>query len=192
MFVDLSKEEKEKLKKAISKCRNILRKLLRHSATLGHGSGEYGIVTADEVEQICASCDMDDLNEMNNSMGGEPASKDQNLVVVAGFEVVKSKLVSVRAKSLEAAEDEQIAKDAKKREQAEKLNTKKPKATNGNPEEKAWTEDQISALKTCLKRYPAGSANRWVNIMNYVNVKTDPAVSFTQDEIVMAAYRMSK
>ena len=39
---DLSKAEKEKLKKAVSKCRNILRKLLRFSAAAGHGSGEYG------------------------------------------------------------------------------------------------------------------------------------------------------
>ena len=45
-----NKAEKEKLKKVQSKARNTLRKLLRLSATLGHGSGEYGIVTEADVE----------------------------------------------------------------------------------------------------------------------------------------------
>ena len=45
-----NKAEKEKLKKVQSKARNTLRKLLRLSATLGNGSGEYGIVSEADVE----------------------------------------------------------------------------------------------------------------------------------------------
>ena len=46
------KAEKEKLKKLQSKARNTLRKLLRLSSTLGHGSGEYGVVSEADVE-VC-------------------------------------------------------------------------------------------------------------------------------------------
>lgn len=186
----LSKADKEKLKKAISKCRNIIRKLLRFSATLGHGSGEYGILTEAEVELLCANCNMDDLNAMNDAMGGEPASKDSALVKVAGFDLVREKLAAAASKSGEAAEDEQIAKDAKKREAEDKLKSKKVVA-GAAPEDKQWTEAELAALKMCLSRYPAGQANRWVSIVNYINVKMAPAVSYTYEEVLRAAYKLS-
>lgn len=186
----LSKADKEKLKKAVSKCRNILRKLLRFSATLGNGSGEYGILTEAEVELLCSNCNMDDLNAMNDAMGGEPASKDSALVQVAGFDVVRAKLVAAAGKSGEAAEDEQIAKDAKKREAEDKLKAKKV-APGAAVEEKVWADAELEALKMCVSRYPAGQANRWVSITNYINVKFNPAVSYTQDEVLRAAYKVS-
>ena len=43
-----------------------------------------GIVTADEVEILCGFLTMSDLNEMNEAMGGEPASKDSALVKSTG------------------------------------------------------------------------------------------------------------
>ena len=195
----VSKADKEKLKKAISKCRNTLRKLLRNTASAGHGSGEYGILTTDEVELVCANCNMDDLNAINDALGGEPAAKDAALLLPAGFEVARAKLEGARAKSGEAAEDEQITKDAKKREAedkviAERNKGKKPVtgAAAGVSEDKQWTEAELAALKMCLARYPAGQANRWVSITNYINVKMNPAASYTQDETLRAAYNVSK
>lgn len=185
----LTKADKEKLKKAVSKCRNILRKLLRFTATLGHGSGEYGILTEAEVELLCANANMEDLNVINEALGGEAASKDSALVQVGGFDVTRAKLEACRAKSGEAGEDEQIAKDAKKREAEDKLKAKKVAAA---VEEKTWTDAETEALKIALGRYPAGQATRWENIRNYVNVKTNPAVSFTPEEILRAAWNVSK
>jgi hypothetical protein len=69
---------------AESKARNILKKLLRISAAKGQGSGEYGIITEADVEILCANCELEDLNTMNNGMGGEPASKDPELFQIAG------------------------------------------------------------------------------------------------------------
>mmetsp|Transcript_6589 Transcript_6589/g.11060 ORF Transcript_6589/g.11060 Transcript_6589/m.11060 type:complete len:519 (+) Transcript_6589:58-1614(+) len=193
---EMTKAEKEKFKKAVSKCRNILRKLLRHSATLGQGGGEYGILTDAEVELVCANCSMDELNKMNDSMGGEAASKDSALVKAEGFEVVKSMLVAVRAKSEQAVEDEQITKDAKKREQEDKANAgrspvKKASGATAAVEEKTWTTEQLDALSMCLGRYPAGSSNRWVMITNYINVKLNPPKSFSVEETMRAAFVMS-
>jgi DnaJ family protein C protein 2 len=190
---DISKADKEKLKKAVSKCRNILRKLLRFSAAAGQGSGEYGILTEAEVELLCAQCNMDDLNAMNDAMGGEPASKDASLLQPAGFALVQEKVAEAKSRSGEGAEDEQIAKDAKKREAADKISAgKKSSAAGAVVDDKVFSDAELAAVKMCLKRYPAGSANRWTNITNYVNVKLNPAVSYTQDEVLRAAYKVSK
>lgn len=189
---DLSKADKEKLKKAISKCRNVLRKLLRNTAAAGQGSGEYGILTTDEVELICGACNMDELNAMNEAMGGDAAAKDASALLPAGYDVVREKLAAARSKSGEAAEDEQIVKDAKKREAEDKIKAAKKGPAGAVVEDKQFTEAELAAVKMCLSRYPAGSFNRWVNITNYVNVKLNPAVSHTQDEILRAAYNLSK
>jgi hypothetical protein len=51
----MTKADKEKMKKAQSNARNVLRKLLRASAAQGHGEGEYGIVSSADVELLCAN-----------------------------------------------------------------------------------------------------------------------------------------
>ena len=89
---NLNKVEKEKLKKNQSNARNILRKLLRISATKGHGSGEYGIVTTADVEVICANSDLEDLNIMNTALGGAAAVKDEGLFMISGADEVISRL----------------------------------------------------------------------------------------------------
>jgi DnaJ family protein C protein 2 len=185
---DMSKAEKEKVKKAVSKCRNILKKLLRFSAAMGGDKGEYGVLSEAEVEAICASCSQEELNKMNDAMGGEAASKDQGLVQATGFKVATDMMVAVVARSGQAEEDEQIVKDAKKREAEDKVQNRGKKVAE---EEKEWTSEQLSALTLCLARYPAGSAGRWVNITNYINVKTVVEKSYTQEEVVIAAYKLS-
>jgi hypothetical protein len=76
----LSKEEKEKLKKNQSKARNTFRKLIRATATLGLGGDvndkEYGRLTEKQVDLLCTAVEMDELNELNTVLGGEPAAKD--------------------------------------------------------------------------------------------------------------------
>mmetsp|Transcript_22116 Transcript_22116/g.49169 ORF Transcript_22116/g.49169 Transcript_22116/m.49169 type:complete len:349 (+) Transcript_22116:93-1139(+) len=187
----MTKAEKEKAKKAVSKCRNILKKLLRFSAAMGGDKGEYGVLTVDEVEAICASCSQEELNKMNDAMGGEAASKDQALVQAGGFAWAKVMAEAVNARSGQAEEDEQIAKDAKKREAEDKMLAEKNRGKKAAEEEKEWTAEQLAALQKCLGRYPAGSAGRWVSITNYINVKTSPEKSYSQEEVVIAAYKLS-
>lgn len=88
----MSKAEKEKLKKLQSNARNILRKLFRASATQGNGEGEYGILSAADVELLCAGADLDDLNIMVSALGGAPASKDASLFLIGGAEEVYPRL----------------------------------------------------------------------------------------------------
>lgn len=93
------------------------------------------------------------------------------------------------------AEDEQIAKQAKKIEQdLEKAASGKKKTgtTSTVPVDHALTAELESVLLTGLKRYKAGGAvSRWQLLANYVNVKaTPPDVAFTPDECLRAAYKL--
>lgn len=196
-----NKVDKEKLKKAQSKARNIFRKLLRASADLGHGSGEYGFVSMADVELICTNCKLEDLNELNEGMGGEPASKDTTLLNVAGFDAVTAKIQQLKDLENQQKEDEMIEKEAKKRSEAEaKEKAAKDKTAKKGPAtaapttptgEKEWTRDELSMLAKSVARYPPGTPNRWQTITNYMNVQLKPAQSYTQDELLRAAFNLA-
>lgn len=51
--------------------------------------GEYGILSVADVEVICANGQLEDLTEVTEALGGEPAAKDGALLKVEGFQVVK-------------------------------------------------------------------------------------------------------
>ena len=84
----MDKATKDKLKKAQSKGRNIMRKLLRAVAAANgtEDQGEYGVVTEQDLEVVTASASLDELNNMNNALGGEPATKDTSLLTPAGMD----------------------------------------------------------------------------------------------------------
>ena len=174
-----TKEDREKLKKLQSKVRNTFRKLLRASAILGHGTeGEYGYLSEANVELICANADVDDINEMNVSMGGEPAAKDNATFLKAGLDaVVKVKLDKVFKIQQDVIEDERIAKEAKKRELDERSSSDKKR---GHPSDRGWSSEELNELKIAVTRYPAGTANRWTVVANFVTDRIKPADTFTQ------------
>jgi DnaJ homolog subfamily C member 2 len=195
----LTKADKEKLKKNESKARNTFRKLLRTSATLGHGSGEYGIVSEQDVEILCGNCSLDEVNLMNNALGGEPAVKDSALYTAGGAGDVLAMLERMKEKANQGVDDERIAKEAKRRETLEAAVTKKKSAPAPGTvvPDRDWTAEELAVISNALLRYPASTANRWVLITNYVNDKILPAdgvppavMSVSQDEILRAAYKL--
>ncbi len=186
-----NKVDREKLKKLQSKARNTLRKLLRASAALGHGSGEYGILSTADVELICANCEIGDLNELNEALGGDAAAKDNAALNVAGFDVVNAKLVAMKEVNEQLLEDERIAKEARKREVEDKAAADRRGKNQKPVEERDWTRDALSMLAKCVSRYPAGLPARWTSITNYMNVQLKPVDSFTQDECLRAAYNLA-
>lgn len=192
---NLSKEAKEKLKKAQSNARNILRKLLRITATLGHGGGrEYGILSDAEAELICTS-ELDDLNIMNNAMGGAAASKDASAFIMAGTEEVMTRLVVLKERQTQEEEDKKMLEEARKREiAASKANASAGAGSNNSKDKppRVWSRDTISLLAKAIMRYPPGFANRWGMICNYMNDLLKPADPFTQEECLAAAFKASK
>lgn len=187
-----SKAEKEKVKKAASKCRNILKKLLRFSSSLGNGSGEYGIVTTEECEVLCANCTMDQLTSMNDAMGGEAASKDSAIVKADGFPVVMEMFEKVKTVAAWLKEDEVIAKDAKKRESEDKVIIDRNRGKKGVAAERDWSEDDANMLEICINRYAAGRAERWTLVANYMNIRGTPPIGspFTAHECMIKAFLM--
>lgn len=192
-----TKADKDRMKKNMSRHRNVLRKLLRHSAAMGQGSGEYGIISADEVEVLCSNCQMEDLVEMNEAMGGEPASKDAALVQAAGFDVVLAKLQQCRVKAEEAVEDERIAKDAKKKEQEYKIAAERAArgqrrgAAAAEPAQRELAGDEKAAFEKCVGRYGPGLPNRWESMANYMNVIHSPEKPYTANECMILAYQLT-
>ena len=182
---ELSKAEKEKLKKAQSKVRNTLRKLLRTTAELGHGSGEYGIISEVDLEILCNKGNVDDLNTINNAMGGEPATKDSTLFIMAGTAEVLKMLEEVKLEANKDDEDDKIAKEIRRREAAIKS------ASNYKKVEKIWEDTDINQIKTALKMYPPSSnhVERWTKICNYVSVKVSSDDFYSYDDIVKIAYK---
>jgi hypothetical protein len=182
-----NKQDKEKLKKAQSKARNILRKLLRGTAEKGLGSGEYGLISEEEMEKVCAGCSLETLNSMNEAMGGEPATKDIALLLVDGVDTVRKLMEESLSSASQAEDDERIAKDARKRELEERAAPERRK----RPEMREWSSADNEVVARSLRRYPAGVANRWVLVSNYLNDQLKPECSFDPEECLIAAYLLS-
>lgn len=182
-----SKADREKMKKVMSKARNILRKLLRHTAVIGLGDGAYGILTDEEQEFLCANCSLEELNLMNDSMGSEPATKDPSVFIPEGAEVVKNLLVELKDRKSRELEEEKRAKEAKKASAvAEKTNDPKAEIV------REWSRDQLSFLAKGVAKFPAGQTNRWGLITQFMNDSLRPTVPYTQDECVKAAFNAAK
>jgi DnaJ family protein C protein 2 len=188
-----NKVDREKLKKQQSKARNSLKKLLRHSATLGHGSGEYGILTVADVELLCANCAIEDLNELVEALGGDAAAKEgaSALLNIAGFDAAHNKVVVMKEINDQILEDERITKEAAKREKEDKIAADRRGTNKKVVEDRVWDRETLSMLSKCVSRYPAGLPARWASITNYLNVQIKPTESFTQDEVLRAAYTLT-
>jgi len=189
-----SKEEKEKLKKAQSKARNTFRKLLRVTAALGKGSGEYGVLGEDKVELICQNMEIEDVNAMNTAMGGEAATKDNAAFLEQGIDVVLQKLARAESLDQEVLENDRIIKDAIKREKEERSSSERKRA----PGERVGKEEESAELRVALERFAVGytttsgstNVSRFQAIAYFLAEKTGQ--SFSHDECLIQAWKLSR
>jgi DnaJ homolog subfamily C member 2 len=183
-----SKVDREKMKKIMSKARNILRKLLRHTAIIGLGDNAYGILTDEEQEILCSNSSLEELNAMNDAMGGEPATKETSLFQAEGVEVVRSIFTNIKARKQEEAEAERLAREQKKA----MASNEKVKDTSGKVAEREWSRENLSMLAKAVAKFPAGQADRWGLITKFMNDSIRANPSFSQDECVKAAFNAAK
>lgn len=192
---NMTKAEKDKYKKSVSNARNLFRKLLRACSEAGHGdNGEYGILNGADCDVMCANCDLEDLNTMNNAMGGVAASKDKDVFKADGIQEVLSRVEVMQERANQSTEDERIVRDMSRKEAEEAKN--KPTSRRGNqsnanvpPPEKEWSPEGLQCVAKSLKRYPAGFNNRWQMIYYYVNDTLKPAEMYTETEVMIAAWK---
>ncbi len=182
-----SKAEREKLKKKTSAARNLLKKLLRASASLGHGDkGEYGILTDVELESITANANITELGKMTDALGGDAANKDTSKFKTEGITIIQTMLPVMLDKQNWVEEDERLQKDARKRDAEDKTKSQKgPEIT------REWNDDVKAHLSDAVSRYVVGHATRWPMITNYLNDRVQPEVSFKELEVQIAAYKFT-
>jgi DnaJ family protein C protein 2 len=180
----LPKAEKEKLKKLQSNARNILRKLLRASATQGGGEGEYGVMSAADVETLCASSSLEDLQTMNAALGGAPASKDPSLLRPAGVDAVLDRLRALQGRREQAIEDERLLREARRKDGDDRT------ARKATPAQRDWQPEALSAVATGVLRYPPGSPNRWLMLSYYLTDRLKPVEPYTPEECMIAAHTL--
>ena len=114
----------------------MLKKLLRASASLGHGDkGEYGIITDSELEIITTNADLIELTKMTDSLGGDAANKDNNLFKTEGINLIQSMLPTLADKQNWVLEDERLAKEGRKREAEDKSKSFRNKG------EREWNDE---------------------------------------------------
>ena len=181
-----SKSEREKLKKKTSAARNLLKKLLRVSATLGLGdNGEYGILTEADLETITSNADLVELTKMTDALGGDAANKDNSLFKKDGVSVVQKMLPIMADKQNWVAGDERLVKNSRKREAEDKNKSK-----NGQGE-RIWTDETKRHLTDALGRYAVGHPTRWAMVTNYLNDRVQPEYSFVELEVKIAGYKFT-
>ena len=161
----------------------MLKKLLRASASLGHGDkGEYGIITDSELEIITTNADLIELTKMTDSLGGDAANKDNTLFKTEGINLIQSMLPTLADKQNWVLEDERLAKEGRKREAEDKSKSFRNKG------EREWNDESKGHLSDALNRYSVGHATRWSMVTNYLNDRLQPEYSYQELEVKIAAY----
>lgn len=99
----------------------------------------------------------------------------------------------IKERQGQAAEDERIVKEVKKREAEESARSSKKSGGAAKaydvPPPREWSADELSALAKSVVRYPAGFANRWYMVSAYLNDLIKPAEMYTPDDVMVAAHQ---
>ena len=189
-----AKEEKmqnEKMRKQASKSRNIFRKLLRVFAAKGLGDvgGEFGIVSADDCDFICQSTETAILSELNEKIGGDAALADNNSLKVGAIEEVLTHLSALKEQH-EAKKQEELAQNEIRKREFEKnaiASSLKKKGVN-----REWSGAEFSMLSKAIKKFPAGTRQRWLTICNFMNDMLKPNEPYEKEECLQASQNAMK
>ena len=193
-----AKFDKEKQRKLDSKTRNTCKKLLRIFATrcntiVGNtikNIGEYGMFSIDDIENVMLTqSTMDDLNNINDILGGEAVVKDEGYI---------HSLSDEECNSIRTLIKEQVNTCKNRMKAAATPNNAAAVAsaavsTTTAGIERQWNRDELSALAKAIKKFPAGAANRWVSIAQELNTVLKPeAGAYTVDECLRISHNIVK
>jgi len=181
----------EKARKQASKARNTFRKLLRLLSSLGQGDvgGEYGLMTADDCDLLCQSTETAELVKLNERMGGDAAVRDSSACVVTAVDDVLAQLQAVK-KAIEHKRLEELKQTELRKKDHEKsalASSLKKKGVN-----REWTGEEFSMLSKGIRKFPAGTRQRWVTISNFMNDMLKPVVPYEKEECLQASQNAMK
>ena len=115
-----------------------------------------------DIELLCEKLTILEIDEMNKFLGNKGGSLTaENAEAV---KLIKNKVTSSRLKTLtekkDVLEDREMA-----RQKAKEIENKTKAKYSAAP----WSPEEISALAKAVKKYPAGGANRWETIAQFIN-----------------------
>jgi DnaJ family protein C protein 2 len=187
---DRARRDREK--KQVRKARQQLRRMASSLGAGGGGelpspavdgsiepsSGDDDLTEA--VESLCASLALDDLLSLNEQLEVKVAAAasvscsvwSSNAAAKEAVELIRSKATELdrqQSDSMEA-ESKRSERDGEEEEEEKKEAGVEPDpASSAVPAKQPWSRDELSALAKGVKKYPAGSSNRWETIANFVN-----------------------
>jgi len=187
------KAQKEKEKKALRKAKQVFRKyimfLFQQQQNFGKGQNFWTSLENmnDDMELICGQS-MQEIQELNNEMinfFGNDYNENTNTefskeAIITLTDTIKTKVSDIKISRMSEKERQQKIRQ-EKREQ-EKLRDSKEKEMKLR--ESMWTKEELSALAKGVKKYPAGGANRWETISNFINNLVKPETPKTKDECI--------
>ena len=179
-----AKAEKEAEKKVLRKSRQLFRKLSfqayeQQQQQQSKASWKNLEDANDDIDLICKQLSALDLDSLSYAFGGSQAL-DKTAINVEALMLVKDSATKIR----EAAQQEKMEEKERRekaRQEAEAAEDRK-KAKNAK---KPWSKEEISALAKAVRKYPAGGANRWEAIAQFINNLLRLEAPRTKEECVV-------
>ena len=181
-----AKQEKEKAKKKASAARNSFRKLLRAIAVHRNEEGDFGSISTEDVELMLSNLTTDDVDMLNDAMGGVAAVKDADLLRPSGWDVVTSTVADVKERKASGQKDDGVYDESREKSIKSAVEKAAEKQT------RVWTTEELSALAKAVGKYPGGTGNRWTAVCNHMNDLLKPQEPFTDQECLKAANNAMK
>lgn len=169
------KAAKDKEKKALRKVKQLFRKLAMAAFEAG-GEGNWKDLTEqnEEVEFLAEKLGPTELPALSEALGGSEESLN-----VAGVAVVRAAYVSTK----NGLANEYLEREAKK-VQARKEADEAAALEKARRAPKPWTQAEHASLAKAVKKYPAGGANRWEIIAQFINSNLALPVPRSKEECI--------
>lgn len=176
------KAEIENQKKVARLNRSVFRKLMKNFAELPNFSEP---IATEDIDLLCQEIDSLELGQLNESLGGEGAVKDPSLLVLASFGNVQSKVADIKERLAQAAREEEIAKEERR-----KADLARSKAAELKKKglQREWSREELSTLSKAIGKFPGGTKQRWKAVCNYMNEILKPEVPFEMEECMKATH----
>lgn len=179
--VKKQKEGREKLKKALRKARNALKKLCEE-ITAGGGLGGTKVPDEDSIVWLC---EWEGERTTGDEIAGFVAAIEKDKA--AGLAELNAKLDSCYGEK-KAAEEAELKRveDKCKRIAAEKEAARKARVERENN----WGPKELSMLAKSVNKFPGGTRSRWQTIANYINTQLGLSELRTKEECLFQANKL--
>jgi len=140
----------------------------------------------EDIELMLSNLTTDDVDMLNDAMGGVAAVKDSDLLCPAGWEAVASTVIDVKERKASGRKDDGVYDESREK------NIKSAIERTAEKQTRVWTTEELSALAKAVSKYPGGTGNRWTAVCNHMNDLLKPQQPFTDQECLKAANNAMK